>query len=135
MLYSTIDFETFGDERGHLVALEAGRNIPFEIKRVFYIYNTRENVARAKHANIRTRQVLVCLNGRCTVMADDGEERAEIVLDRPDLGICIGPMIWRAIYHMSRDCVILVLTDDHYDPDEYIRDYGEFRRMVAKGRG
>ena len=127
-----IDFEPKGDIRGKLVALEIGRDIPFTVKRIFYIYDTKENVARAKHANVRTRQVIICQSGRCTVMVDDGRERREIILDRPERGLFIGPMIWRAIYNMSKDCVILVITDDLYDPEEYIRDYGEFKRMAMK---
>lgn len=131
----TINFETMGDERGYLVALEESRNIPFPIRRVFYIYKTKENIARAKHANTKTQQVIVCLNGSCVVMTDDGYERKEYYLNQPDKGLYIGPMIWRAIYHMSNNCVILVLTDDYYNPGEYIRDYRVFKQLVLKQKG
>ncbi len=129
-----VEFEPKGDNRGKLIAIESGKNIPFNIKRVFYIYNTKENVARAKHANVRTKQVIVCFNGRCKILVDDGKERKYFDLDRPERGLFIGPMIWRAILHISRGSVILVLTDDYYDPQEYIRDYGEFRRMALEER-
>jgi len=121
-----IEFEVKGDERGKLIALEGERNIPFPIKRVYYIYGTKPGVARGFHAHKKLRQVAVCLAGRCRMVLDDGKRREEVWLDRPDRGLLIDRMIWREMHDFSEDCVLLVLASDVYREEDYIRSYKSF---------
>lgn len=125
-LIKIIDFKKLGDERGGLVALEANRQIPFDIKRVYYIYGTAQDVARGFHAHKALKQVAICLNGNCRFVMDDGQSKQEIILNRPDQGLLIDAMQWHEMYGFSEDCVLLVLASDHYDEDDYIRDYQLF---------
>lgn len=129
-LVKWIDFAALGDERGSLVALEAGRTIPFAIKRVYYIFGTQQNVARGFHAHHNLKQVAVCITGRCRMVLDDGKSREEVWLDAPTKGVSIGDLIWREMHDFSEDCVLLVLASEHYDEDDYIRNYEEFLRTV-----
>lgn len=115
-----------GDERGQLVSLESNRNIPFNIKRVYYIYNTSTDVRRGLHAHKHLEQVLVCTSGSCTVLLDDGLKKEIVTLRRPDIGLYIGEMTWREMYDFSPDCVLTVLASDFYNENDYIRNYSEF---------
>lgn len=115
-----------GDERGALVALEDGKNIPFEIKRVYYLFQTKPGVARGFHAHKRLKQVAIAVRGSCRFLLDDGQERVEIVLDNPAQGIFIESFMWHEMYDFSEDCVLMVLADHHYDESDYVRDYDEF---------
>lgn len=128
-----IDLEVKGDERGHLIALEALRNVPFAIRRAYLIYGTKAGVARGFHAHRRLNQLAVCVVGSCRMLLDDGRERREVVLGRPDLGLIIGPMVWHEMHDFSPDCVLLVLADDYYDEADYIRSIDEFRSMASRG--
>ena len=124
-----IDFEIKGDERGSLIAIEEFKNIPFEIKRVYYIFNTKPNVRRGFHAHKNLKQVAICVKGSCKFLLDDGKERIdEIVLNKPNKGLLIEEMIWREMYDFSEDCVLLILASEFYDESDYIRDYEEFLR-------
>jgi len=126
-----IDFEIKGDERGSLIAIEEFKNIPFEIKRVYYIFNTKHNVRRGFHAHKNLKQVAICVKGSCKFLLDDGKERIdEIVLNKPNKGLLIEEMVWREMYDFSEDCVLLILASEFYDESDYIRDYEEFIRMV-----
>ncbi|MDO2947935.1 FdtA/QdtA family cupin domain-containing protein [Aeromonas simiae] len=125
-LINLIDFPTLGDERGALVALEANRQIPFDIKRVYYIYGTEKGAARGFHAHKALKQVAICLKGSCHFVLDDGNEREDVLLDNPAQGILIQSFIWREMYDFSEDCVLLVLADQLYDESDYIRDYDQF---------
>jgi dTDP-4-dehydrorhamnose 3,5-epimerase-like enzyme len=126
-----INFEIKGDERGSLIAIEELKNIPFEIKRVYYIFNTKPNVRRGFHTHKNLKQVAICVKGSCKFLLDDGKERVdEIVLNKPNKGLLIEEMIWREMYDFSEDCVLLVLASEFYDESDYIRDYEEFVRMV-----
>ena len=126
-----IDFEIKGDERGSLIAIEELKNIPFEIKRVYYIFNTKHNVRRGFHAHKNLKQVAICVKGSCKFLLDNGKERIdEIVLNKPNKGLLIEEMIWREMYDFSEDCVLLILASEFYDESDYIRDYEEFIRMV-----
>lgn len=120
--YKIINFNEFGDENGKLVAIENSKNIPFEIKRVFYIYGTKENVVRGQHANKISRFVLICLSGSCEVKIYDMEEKIEenFILDSPQKGLYLDRMIWKDMYNFSENCVLLVLSDSEYIKDEYI---------------
>jgi dTDP-4-dehydrorhamnose 3,5-epimerase-like enzyme len=130
MIKSIINFDIKGDERGSLISLEENRNIPFEIKRVYYIFNTAEGVRRGFHAHKKLKQVLVCVSGSCEILLDDGKEKTEILLDNPNKGLLIDSMIWREMFNFSSNCVLMVLADEVYDEVDYIRDYEEFLRSV-----
>ena len=131
MDYKLVEFYAISDERGSLVSLEGGRNIPFDIKRVYYIYNNSHDIVRGKHAHLRLRQVVVCVSGSCIFILDNGENREEIELNKPNIGLYIGKNIWREMRNFSKDCVLLVLADDYYDEKEYIRDYNEFVKVLG----
>jgi len=111
------------DLRGYLTAVE---NFPFEIKRFFLVFDVPSREVRGEHAHRECHQFLVCVHGECRVIADDGKEREEIVLDSPCTGVHIAPMVWATQYRYSQDAVLLVLASDVYKPDDYIRDYAEF---------
>ncbi|SEN63174.1 WxcM-like, C-terminal [Sphingomonas gellani] len=119
-----------GDDRGSLCVIEGERDTGFPIARVYYIFGTQADVARGFHAHRALRQLAVCVSGSCTMMLDDGHSRRSVVLDRPDLAVTIGPMIWREMYDFSDDAVLMVLADQHYDEADYIRDYETFLAMA-----
>ena len=123
-------FPPLGDDRGSLVALEAEKTVPFEIKRVYYIFGTQQGVARGFHAHHNLKQVAVCVTGKCRMILDDGKNREEAWLDSPTKGLLIGDLIWREMHDFSEDCVLLVLASEHYDEADYIRDYEEFINLV-----
>ena len=126
-----IKFKEMGDERGNLVVAEGnGNEIPFEIKRVFYIYGSDKKVIRGQHANIRTRFVLINVSGKSKVRVDNGHERTVFKLDQPKTGLYLGNMLWKEMFDFSEDSVLLVLCSEHYDENEYIRDYAQYIEMV-----
>lgn len=125
-----IEFEQEGDERGHLVIVEGGQDIPFEIKRIFYIYGSDEKVIRGQHANYHSQFVLINVSGSSKVKVDDGTHTKVYQLDRPHTGVYLPQMIWKEMYDFSSDSVLLVLASEHYDAGEYIRDYSEFLKVV-----
>lgn len=131
MLAKFIDFDPRGDELGWLIALEAERNIPFPIRRAYYIFDTLPGVRRGRHAHRKHRQVMVCLAGHCTVLLDDGKTAEEVKMAGNERGLILDPMIWHEMYDFSADCVLLVLADAWYDESDYIRDYGAFRKARA----
>lgn len=127
-----LEFPQMGDRRGHLVVAEGGRDIPFEIKRVFYIYGSDREVIRGQHANRKTEFVLINVAGRSKVRVKDGEgNEAVYCLNRPHTGIYLPTMVWKDMYDFSEDSVLLVLASEHYDNTEYIRDYDRFVEEVA----
>lgn len=121
----------FGDIRGSLTAGEFGRAIPFQPKRYFMVFGVPSVETRGEHAHRACHQFLVCVHGSVNVVADDGRRRREFVLDRPDLGLHLPPMVWGIQYKYSADAVLLVFASEFYDADDYIRDYGEFRALVG----
>ncbi|POC14865.1 sugar 3,4-ketoisomerase [Vibrio vulnificus] len=125
-----IQFQSHGDERGSLVSLEQNKNIPFEIRRTYYIFNTKERVRRGLHAHKKLKQLAIVVKGSCRFLLDDGKEKIEIVLDNPAQGLYIESFIWREMYDFSEDCVLLVLADGEYDENDYIRDYEEFLEVI-----
>lgn len=129
-----IDFQSLGDERGSLVAVEIGMDkaVPFDIKRIYYIHHTAEHVSRGYHAHKKLKQVAVCLSGKCRMVLDDGTNREEVWLDCPTKGLVIEEVVWREMHDFSPDCVLLVLASEHYDEGDYIRDYEDFIRQVSK---
>ncbi|MDR9862863.1 WxcM-like domain-containing protein [Pseudomonas baetica] len=129
-----IDLRVIGDQRGSLVALEPGLNIPFAIKRVYYIYGTLPDVGRGYHAHRRLEQMAICVSGRCKMIIDDGVTRQEQLLDSASKALVIRNMIWREMHDFSDDCVLLVLASEYYDESDYIRDYDQFIREVNNGK-
>ncbi len=126
-----IDFNILGDERGSLIAIEELKDIPFEIKRVYYIFGTKQNVRRGFHAHKDLQQIAICVSGSCKFLLDSGKKRVDnIVLDTPNKGLFIDKMIWREMYDFSEDCVLLVLASEYYDESDYIRDYDKFLSVV-----
>ncbi|WP_274369920.1 sugar 3,4-ketoisomerase [Morganella morganii] len=125
-LINLIEFETLGDDRGSLISLEQNKNIPFEIKRIYYIFGTKENVSRGFHAHRNLQQVAVCLSGSCRFVLDNGEKREEIILNSPDKGLYINNYMWREMHDFSPDCVLIVLASDFYLESDYIRNYDDF---------
>lgn len=126
-----IDFIIHGDERGSLIAIENDKNIPFEVKRVYYIFDTKENVRRGFHAHKNLKQVLICVKGSCKIHLDNGKgETSEVILDKPDQGLLIQSNLWREMYDFSSDAVLLVLASEYYIESDYIRDYEAFRQYV-----
>ena len=129
--YKLVDFKTNGDDRGSLIAIEEGYNTPFEIKRVYYIFDTKEGVERGFHAHINLKQMAIVVKGSCTFVLDNGITREEIELNNPKQGLLIEGLIWREMKNFSADCVLIVLASEHYDESDYIRDYDKFLKEVA----
>lgn len=126
-----LEFPQKGDERGHLVIVEGMQDVPFEIKRIFYIYGSDASVVRGQHANRRTEFVLINVAGQSKVKVLDGKgNEAVFSLNRPHTGIYLPTMVWKDMYDFSPDSVLLVLASEHYDPNEYIRDYELFVKEV-----
>lgn len=126
-------FQPHGDERGMLVALEEFNDIPFHIKRVYYMYNTVNNVIRGKHAHKNLEQILVCIHGSCKIKLDNGKEKKIIPLEKPYEGLYVAHNMWREMYDFSSDAVLLVLASEVYDASDYIREYDEFIHYVNEG--
>lgn len=130
MQITKLSFHSHGDSRGQLIALEALKDIPFEIKRVYYIYDTKANVTRGFHAHKNLKQVLICVSGSCKILLDDGKEKSVVPLNSPTEGLFLSHNIWREMFDFSPDAVLLVLASEHYDENDYIRDYDEFLNFV-----
>jgi dTDP-4-dehydrorhamnose 3,5-epimerase-like enzyme len=118
------------DERGQLVAIESNRNIPFDIKRVFYIFNITQNAIRAQHANMKAQEVILCLNGCCEILLDNGKgQKINITLSRKNKAVYVEPKIWIELSKFSKDCLVMAMSDIYYDRKHQIRDYQEFIRQ------
>lgn len=128
-------FQQHGDDRGMLVALEEYGDIPFEIKRVYYMYQTKEGVRRGFHAHKSLQQILVCIHGSCKVLLDNGSEKKTVSLERPYEGLYVANNMWREMYDFSEDAVLLVLASEVYREEDYIRDYEEFLAWVKEKGG
>ncbi|MBQ6399105.1 MAG: WxcM-like domain-containing protein [Clostridia bacterium] len=126
-------FEIHGDKQGELVSLEEMKNIPFPIRRVYYIYRTEAGVVRGKHAHKSLEQVLICIHGSCRLKLDNGRGETEVLLlDRPNEGIYIANDMWREMFDFSPDAVLMVLASEYYDESDYIRNYQDFLNYVRK---
>ncbi len=125
-------FQPHGDERGQLIALEEFKNIPFKIKRVYYMYDTCEGVVRGCHAHKNLQQILICIHGSCKIKLDNGEETSIILLDKPYEGLFVSNAVWREMYEFSSDAVLMVLASELYDETDYIRNYDEFLTYVKQ---
>ncbi|PML92250.1 sugar 3,4-ketoisomerase [Vibrio breoganii] len=125
-LVRTIEFDRIGDQRGSLISLEQNKDIPFDIARVYYIYDTKIDVIRGLHAHKDLQQVAVCVRGSCKFTLDNGFKKESIRLNKENLGLYIGSNIWREMSEFTDDCVLLVLASKVYDESDYIRDYNDF---------
>lgn len=125
-------FQKHGDERGQLIALEENQDIPFEIKRVYYMYDTKEGVRRGYHAHKSLEQILICIHGTCKILLDNGVEKEEVLLDKPYEGLYVSNNMWREMFDFSPDAVLMVLASDYYKEEDYIRDYNEFLEYTKK---
>jgi dTDP-4-dehydrorhamnose 3,5-epimerase-like enzyme len=128
-----IKFNQLGDDRGHLVVVEGEKDVPFDIKRIFYIYGSDTDVIRGQHANRKSEFVLINVSGTSKVKVDDGKNEKIYNLDEPHLGIYLPKMIWKDMYDFSEDSVLLVLSNEKYDASEYIRDYDEYLKEISNG--
>lgn len=125
--YKILDFAIHGDYNGSLIALERGADIPFDIQRIYYIWGTKFDVIRGKHAHLNLKQIIICISGSCEFTLDNGLGRREtVLLDRPDKGLFLSSMVWREFTKFSRDCVIVVIASLPYLESDYIRSYEEF---------
>lgn len=123
-------FQPHGDDRGQLIALEEFKDIPFQIKRVYYMYDTGAGVVRGKHAHKQLKQILICIHGSCKVKLDNGTEQKIIPLEKPYEGLYISNDMWREMFDFSPDAVLMVLASELYDESDYIRDYDTFLTYV-----
>ncbi|WP_169083619.1 sugar 3,4-ketoisomerase [Paenibacillus sp. PL91] len=126
-----IEVNVLGDERGLLTVIEENITIPFEIKRIFYIYGTQNNVRRGFHGHYKTRQALITVAGSCKVHLDNLQRKEEVLLNSPHKVLILEPNDWHEMYDFSSDCVLLVLASHHYDPEDYIRDYKLFEEAYS----
>ena len=125
-------FQPHGDDRGQLVALEEFKDIPFRIKRVYFMYDTKEGVVRGHHAHKTLEQILVCIHGSCKILLDNGTEKKIVPLERPYEGLYIANNIWREMYDFSSDAVLLVFASELYNEEDYIRNYDDFLKFIKK---
>lgn len=130
MELTIFNLKVHGDERGSLIAIEENINIPINIKRVYYIFNTQEGVRRGCHAHKSLKQVLVCVHGSCKILLDDGREKVTVNMDTVSKALLVDCMIWHEMYDFSNDCVLLSLASDFYNEEDYIRDYREFITLL-----
>ena len=127
-----IEFKVKGDERGKLIAVESRVDVSFDIKRVFYIYGTQNDISRGNHSHYKTNQFLICVSGSCKVTLQDAYESKTYQLDRPNKGLLQENMVWGSMHDFSNGCVLLVLADRVYDDSDYIRDYSDFLELARK---
>lgn len=127
-LVNKINFPIIGDDRGSLISIEPGfnKNVPFEVKRIYYIFGTKSGVSRGFHAHKKLKQVAIAVSGSCQILLDDGSQQRIVDLDSPDFGLLIEGMTWREMHNFSEDCVLMVLASEAYDESDYIRNYQDF---------
>lgn len=123
-------FQPHGDDRGQLVSLEEFKDIPFRIKRVYYMYDTAPGVHRGKHAHKSLQQILICIHGSCKILLDNGKEKKIVPLEKPYEGLYVSNNMWREMYDFSPDAVLMVLASELYDESDYIRNYDDFLEFV-----
>ena len=130
MIVKEYMFQPHGDDRGQLIALEEYKDIPFPIRRVYFVYDTGTDVVRGHHAHKNLQQVLICVHGKCKILLDDGREQKTVELDDPCKGLYVSNDMWREMFDFSSDAVLMVLASELYDETDYIRDYDEFLKYV-----
>lgn len=127
-----VRFEVIGDLRGNLIALEESKNVPFDVKRVFYIFNVSGENSRGNHSHYRTKQLLIAICGRCKVTLDDGKVKKTYTLDKINEGLFQDSLVWGSMHDFSEDCILMVIASSYYDESDYIRNYSEFIKVVNK---
>lgn len=127
-------FQQHGDERGQLIALEEIKDIPFKIKRLYYIYGTQKGVIRGFHAHKKLEQILICIHGSCKILLDNGYEKKIVNLEKPYEGLYVSNVMWREMFDFSEDAVLVVLASELYDESDYIRNYEEFLRFIKNNK-
>ena len=133
MKWQVIHFQQHGDERGQLISLEHEKEIPFHIKRVYFVFDTKKDVRRGYHAHKNLEQVLVCVNGECKIHVDDGcGQTEEIILNKPFEGLYISNDVWREMYDFSSGAVLMVLASELYNEKDYIREYSSFIEYLRR---
>lgn len=128
-------FQPHGDERGQLVALEEYKEVPFKIKRVYYMYDMSPGIVRGRHAHKNLQQILICIHGSCKILLDNGNEKKVVPLEKPYEGLYVANNMWREMYDFSNDAVLMVLASELYDENDYIRNYDEFLNFVKENKG
>lgn len=123
---SIFKFKNIKDDKGRLIPIECKRDIPFDIKRIYYISDVKENSIRGYHSHRMLHQILICMNGSVKIKVENPEETQIVELCDNSIGLYIGPMIWREMFDFSKDAVLLVLASEYYTEDDYIRDYKEY---------
>jgi len=126
-----ITFTENSSSYGSLIAIESGISIPFEVKRVYYIYHVNHDIRRGFHSHVNLKQVLICVNGSVKIEVKTPFEKEIVILDHPSKGLTIGPMVWREMYDFSPNSVLLVLADDHFSESDYIRDYEAYLKLAT----
>jgi len=127
-LIEWIEAPDLGDHRGSLVVLESNKNIPFEVKRLYYIFDAKPDVPRGFHAHKELHQIAFCIKGKCKMLMDNGVEKQEVWIDQSNKGLLIPPLVWHEMHDFSDDCIMLVLASDYYDERDYIREYEQFKK-------
>lgn len=127
-----VPLQVYGDSRGSLIALEDHRNVPFDIRRIYYLFGTLEGVSRGFHAHKALRQMAIAVRGSCQFLLDDGREKHTLTLADPTVGLMLEPMVWHEMHQFSEDCVLIVLADEHYDESDYIRNYDDFLKQIKE---
>ena len=117
---------------GALTFIESDRDVPFTIRRVYYLYNVKDDARRGFHAHKALQQYLICVHGSCKVLLDDGSVKKEVLLNNPNEGLYVGPSTWREMYDFTDGAVLLVLASEYYDETDYIRDYDSFLKYVRE---
>lgn len=130
MNYKVLNLQVINDERGKLVSLESLKNLPFAIKRVYYMFDTSPDLPRGFHAHKELEQLVIAIDGACEFVLDDGKNKESVWLNRPDVGLYIGKNMWQEMRNFSYGCKLMILASDYYDESEYIRDYAEFLKRV-----
>lgn len=129
-LFKWVSFKEIGKDHGKLIAIESGLDTPFQIKRVYYLTSLNPAIPRGFHAHKELVQIAFCLAGSCDMVFDSGSEKQTVRMDNPSRGILIKPLIWHEMHNFSEDCVFMVLASEHYDEQDYLRDYDDFLRYV-----
>lgn len=130
--YRVLDFEVHTDKRGNLTSLSNFKEIPFEIKRIYYTWDMPHEAIRGGHAHKELDEVIVCLSGSCDFVLDDGKEKVTVTLDGPNKGLYIKANLWRDFRNFSENCVVLLIASDIYKTDDYIHDYDEYIKIMQQ---
>jgi len=125
-------FKQVQHHTGTIVVAEGERDVPFAIRRAYFLFNVPPHETRGAHAHRTLTQVAICAQGSCRLRLDNGRESADIVLNRPNEGVLLPPMVWHQMTEFSAHSLFLVLADDYYDESDYIRSYDDFQREVAR---